>query len=439
VLNKIEFIRFYFIGMINLRGLSMFLQTLFILCSETIMFNLGFTTKNDCFINVTTKLSKINMFYIKIFQWFSHAQSIDAEVKEYFSQFADNVGFEHSEIDYEALLKLYIMSQERNEILKIDSLKPISSGTIALVFKGYLNDKPIVVKLLRKNIKQNIDDAISLFNYLIGVVNCLPLGIPINFNDAIECQKSKIIEQSDFLNEVKNIEMYQSHFKKSKIVRIPTVYKDYTERINNLIVMEYLDGRKLIDVPSEERSEYLSILAKVNVNGYFKYGIFHGDTHPGNVIFMKEQGENKDPIYKIGLIDYGTIGTLTTEEQSFIYKFLLQYVECNLDGYLGILIDFIKGTNHQLKKENFINEIRELKNSGVMLKNNELTHYDFFIIINLARKYKIKVQPGIHTLFLAVISGLNLIDNLVDKEKNQTLKVMFKKAFNELLPKKLCL
>jgi predicted unusual protein kinase regulating ubiquinone biosynthesis (AarF/ABC1/UbiB family) len=425
--------------MINLRGLTMFLQTLFILCSETMMLKLGFITNNEYFINVTTKLSKINMFYIKIFQWFSHAQSIDSSVKEYFCRFADNVGFSREEIDYEALFKLYIISQERNEIFQIDSLNPISSGTIALVFKGRLNNRPVVIKIMRKNIKQNIDDAISLFNYLIGIVSWLPLGIPINFNDVIDCQKIKIIEQSDFLNEVKNIETYQSHFKKSKIVRIPKVYKDYTERINNLIVMEYLEGRKLIDLPKEEKPEYLSVLAKININGYFKYGLFHGDTHPGNVIFMKDPDDSNNEVYKIGLIDYGTIGTLTIDEQSFIYKFLIQYVDYNVDGYLSVLIDFIKGTNHQLKKEDFINELHKLKNNGIMLKNNELSHYDFFIIINLARKYKITVQKGIHTLFLAVISGLNLIDNLADKENNKTLKVMFKKAFDELLPKKLCL
>ena len=425
--------------MINLRGLTMFLQTLFVFGSETLMYKMGFTTNNDYFINVTTKLSKINMFYIKIFQWFSHEQSIDPSVKEYFSKFADNVGFESSEVDYESLLKLYILSQERNETLRIDSLKPISSGTIALVFKGYLNDKPIVVKILRKNIREKIDDAISLFNYLVGLLYWLPISIPINCNDVIDCQKTKIIEQSDFLNEVKNIEIYKSYYDKSKIVKIPDVYRYYTERINNLIVMEYLEGRKLSEIPEEEKAEYLLNLCKVNTNGYFKYGLFHGDIHPGNIIFMKQDESTEQSIYKIGLIDYGTIGTLTTDEQSFIYKFLLQYIECNLDGYLGILFDFIKGENSQLKKEHFLTEIKELKNSGAMLRNNELKHYDFFIIINIARKYNITVQKGMHTLFLAVISSLNLTDSLSNKEKNQTLKTMFKEAYSDLLPKKLCL
>jgi len=425
--------------MINLRGFIMFLQTVFVLFQETLFYKIGVKGKNNYFIDVTTKLAKINMFYIKIFQWFSHEESIDSEVKEYFSRFADNVEFDKNEIDYEALLKLYMISRENNDNLQLDSLNPISSGTIALVFKGTLNNKPIVVKILRKNIERKIDDAISLFNYLIGLLCWLPLGMPINGNDVIDCQKTKIIEQSDFLNEVKNIETYKTHYEKNKIVKIPDVYRYYTERINNLIVMEYLEGRKLDDISSEEKGYYLLNLCKVNTNGYFKYGLFHGDIHPGNVVFMKEEGQEGQEIYKIGLIDYGTIGTLTTDEQSFIYKFLIKYIECDLDGYLGLLFDFIKGSNNQLKKENFLEEIRDLKNSGKMLRNNELKHYDFFIIINIARKYNIAVQKGMHTLFLAIISSLNLTDNLSDKERNQTLKSMFKQAYSELLPKKLCL
>ena len=88
--------------------------------------------------------------------------------------------------------------------------------------------------------------------------------------------------------------------------RVPAVHHDLCT--SKLLVMEWLDGTKLGDVPGRDALASLGFdptsfsrsLLRLQVSMSYEHGLVHGDTHPGNIILL--------PTGYIGLIDFGLHG-----------------------------------------------------------------------------------------------------------------------------------
>ncbi len=120
--------------------------------------------------------------------------------------------------------------------------------------------------------------------------------------------------------------MYYRSWKDYDYVKIPKPYDDYTEQINpDVIVMEYIDGMKITDIDPEDNDEFGKVLAAFNAKAAFCTSFYHGDLHPGNILFIKNQpavssSESSNPIYKIGILDFGIIGHLSRTDQELLLR-----------------------------------------------------------------------------------------------------------------------
>jgi predicted unusual protein kinase regulating ubiquinone biosynthesis (AarF/ABC1/UbiB family) len=86
--------------------------------------------------------------------------------------------------------------------------------------------------------------------------------------------------------------------------------------------MDKLEGNRIENILHEDKHEYSKILSRFNLKCVFYDAIYHADLHSGNVIFMKENSTTEPKsILKIGIIDYGIIGTMTREEQNIFFNF----------------------------------------------------------------------------------------------------------------------
>ena len=88
--------------------------------------------------------------------------------------------------------------------------------------------------------------------------------------------------------------------KKNYFIKIPKVYKNISTQ--RLLVMEYLDGKKLIEYKNSSqkiRNELAKNLFMAWYLPFYKYGIIHGDPHLGNYSVNKDNN--------INLFDYGCI------------------------------------------------------------------------------------------------------------------------------------
>ena len=297
-------------------------KSIYIIIKTYLLYNLGLVEYTDSVKNICNDLTKINILYTKIIQWASDLRSktdnktSENDISNFIRDFTNKVSYTNEDIDYESLNQLCDIAQNNGDNLKLDTFTPINSGTIALVFKGSLNNKPIVVKLLRNNIKNKLTESINLFLFIFKVLQYFPYLWNIDILSIFKLNMETLLNQVDFITEMNNIDMYYNETNTIEDLVIPKVYKYFTETNNKLIVMDFLEGKTVYELSEEEKIIYSKQLMNVWLQGCLQINISHGDMHPGNVLFMDN---------KIGYIDFGIVLNLDIEQQNCILNFLKNY------------------------------------------------------------------------------------------------------------------
>jgi len=132
-------------------------------------------------------------------------------------------------------------------------------------------------------------------------------------------------DQVCFRKELANITTYYNRWKDYETVKIPKPYPDYTETIHpDIIVMEYIDGMKITEIDPADNDTFAKVLAGFNGKAAFCSSIYHGDLHPGNILFIKAAPDapSSEPTHRIGILDFGIIGYLTRSDQEILFKAL---------------------------------------------------------------------------------------------------------------------
>ena len=127
-----------------------------------------YTNDNTLFIkNLVHKLAKKNMLYVKIFQAIIlNNQLIDDELNNELLQYTDNAPWKHSDIDWDTIFKL----EDEHNICFYNGHDPINAGMISLIFKVYKKDEQnnyMIIKMKRKNIDSDLDEAINNLLFLL--------------------------------------------------------------------------------------------------------------------------------------------------------------------------------------------------------------------------------------------------------------------------------
>ena len=72
-------------------------------------------------------------------------------------------------------------------------------------------------------------------------------------------------------------------------VIIPHVYQEVTEKYDNVIMMDFINGTKIDNVSKDDYYEFAYKLNKFVFITLLIHGVTHGDLHSGNIIFIKVQ------------------------------------------------------------------------------------------------------------------------------------------------------
>jgi predicted unusual protein kinase regulating ubiquinone biosynthesis (AarF/ABC1/UbiB family) len=281
------------------------------------------TDYNNMVKKIASSMSQKNIFFTKIFQAFANNNNlVDKELFHYFITYTDNVNYNANEIDYNGLYDLINIARKNGDDLSIENDTPIKSGNIALVYNGKLNGKNVVIKYRRKYIIEKFKKSIDELELLVNISKKIPHIRDLNISDLFEENREIMTNQLNFLNEVKNINIFYEKFKDVESICIPTVYSYFTDENPCAIIMDKLEGNRIENILHEDKHEYSKILSRFNLKCVFYDAIYHADLHSGNVIFMKENSTTEPKsILKIGIIDYGIIGTMTREEQNIFFNF----------------------------------------------------------------------------------------------------------------------
>ena len=275
---------------------------------------------------LSIRLSNVNILYVKIFQAFALNNSlIDEKINNKLLRFTDNVPWSHNDID---LLELIEICDNFEIILQADNITPINSGMISLVFKATrkYSLQPVIIKMKRKNIEQKLNDGIDNLLFFMYLLSFIPIINKYKIAEVINKNIEIIRNQTNFLEEVDNMNRMRNNCKNLKYVKIPITNRSITEEYPNCIIMEYIDGIKINQIQKKDYEEFAKQVMKFGFVTTIIHGLTHGDLHAGNILFIKDNYDKKYP-YKIGVIDFGIIYEIDTEYKCMLFDVLTQMFE----------------------------------------------------------------------------------------------------------------
>jgi ubiquinone biosynthesis protein len=286
-------------------------------------------------------LQTLGPVFVKFGQMLSTRRDLlSADIVNELAKLQDDVEpFDSSEA--EALIKKALGLSQLDELFSEFQHTPLASASVAQVHAAKLkvDDKDVVVKVLRPNVKQTIEADVDLLISIAKIIqNWLPDGKRLRPIEVVKEYKRTILDELDLLREAANGIQIKRNFEGSESLYVPHIYSDHC-RVN-VIVMERIYGIPVSDIDAlRAQNTNLQLLAERGVEVFFtqvfRDSFFHADMHPGNIFVSYKTPEN--PQY-IG-IDYGIVGTLNKQDKRYLAENFIAFFNRNYRKVAELHVD----------------------------------------------------------------------------------------------------
>ncbi len=185
------------------------------------------------------------------------------------------------------------------EVFAEFTAEPFAAASLGQVHRAVTRKgETVAVKIQYPAIKQTIENDFKLIRSAT-LPGQLTGHIPKAILDELE---HSVLEETDYLKEGRNIELFGEQLRELEFVHVPKVYWRYTT--DRVLTMSFLEGAPLHQFlagrPSTEVRDVLGErLLKMFLFQIHKMRRFHADPHPGNYLFT-DNGE-------INLVDFGCV------------------------------------------------------------------------------------------------------------------------------------
>jgi ubiquinone biosynthesis protein len=291
------------------------------------------------------------------------------------------------------------------DVLDAFDEKPLASASIAQVHTAALKDgRQVVVKVLRPGIERVIRRDVGLLYIIAGLADRYwKDGRRLRPVEVVRDYEKTILDELDMQREAANAAQLRRNWEGSDILFVPEIYWEYTR--GNVLVMERIHGIPVGNIAALKAAgismEQLGTQGvEIFFTQVFRDNFFHADMHPGN-IFVEPGG-------RYIAVDFGIVGSLTTEDQRYLAENLLAFF--NRDYYrvaeLHVESGWVpKGT----RIEEFESAIRSVCEPIFNKPLSEISFGHFLLnLFQTARRFDMEVQPQLVLLqkTLLYIEGL---------------------------------
>jgi ubiquinone biosynthesis protein len=283
--------------------------------------------------------------------------------------------------------------------------RPMASASIAQVHSARLKDgREVVVKVLRPDIERIIRRDVGLL-YLIARLaqTYWKEGRRLRPIEVVRDYERTILDELDLQREAANAAQLRRNWEGSDMLYIPEVHWDYTSK--QVLVMERIYGTPVGDVAAlKAQGISMRQLGEQGVEIFFtqvfRDNFFHADMHPGN-IFVEPDG-------RYIAVDFGIVGSLTTEDQRYLAENLLAFFnrDYNRVAELHVESGWVPKTT---RVEEFEAAIRTVCEPIFNKPLAEISFGHFLLqLFQTARRFNMEVQPQLVLLqkTLLYIEGL---------------------------------
>ncbi len=223
----------------------------------------------------------------------------------------------------------------RDEIFATFDTEPIGSASIGQVYRATLHTgETVVVKIQRPGIRRVIELDLEILRR--GVARILSSDTEESFYDIagfLDEFAFTLNNELDYTYEGENAERFRSIHHDDPDVFIPEIYWEHST--SRVLVMDEVRGTEFAGAPTDEsltledRDHLASVALRIAFTQIFREGFFHADPHPGNLIIMEDR--------RIGLIDFGIVGTLTEHQRDHFLDFAYTMSRGDSEGMIDAL------------------------------------------------------------------------------------------------------
>jgi predicted unusual protein kinase regulating ubiquinone biosynthesis (AarF/ABC1/UbiB family) len=167
------------------------------------------------------------------------------------------------------------------------------------------NGVDVVVKVQYPGVEETVKQDLQNVKALLQVFTLIGRDVmrqKIDPSDVYRELEERLHEELDYVNEAKNIALFQKMFRDDDEIIIPDVYPDLSSR--RVLTMGLVEGYPLLDIlgPGVEQSlkDWVAIKYFRTVwRQVFEFGVLHTDPNPGNYLVTFHP--------KLGILDFGSI------------------------------------------------------------------------------------------------------------------------------------
>ncbi len=181
-----------------------------------------------------------------------------------------------------------------------------AAASLGQVHKAHLKSgEEVVVKVQYPGVEETVQQDLKNVKALLHTFTLLGRDVMrqrIDQTEVYQELEERLHEELDYVNEAKNIALFQGMFRDDDEVMIPKVYPEVSSR--RVLTMSLLEGYRFAEIlgPGVEQSlkDWVAIkYFRVLWRQVFEFGVLHTDPHPGNYLVTYHP--------KLAILDFGSI------------------------------------------------------------------------------------------------------------------------------------
>ncbi|HSF32050.1 MAG TPA: AarF/UbiB family protein [Candidatus Tectomicrobia bacterium] len=268
--------------------------------------------------------------------------------------------------------------------------EPLASASIAQAHLARTKSgQEVIVKVQRPQIRQIILQDLAVMAHLARLLaRRIPeLGRydPVGLVDEF---RKTILQELDFRREGRNADRLRERLHEMPGIAIPQVFWEYSTA--RVLTIEYLVGQGLREAVSRSAADRHRIAANLYqafLKQIFEDGFFHGDPHPGNLLFLADGS--------VGLLDYGIVGRVSRDRLAGLGNILLAIMEQDVEAVLDECVT-LGLMPAGLDRQTIQNELEDLlaENLDLPLRDISLGHI-LETLFEIGRKHRLRVHSNL--------------------------------------------
>lgn len=216
----------------------------------------------------------------------------------------------------------------------VTDLQPVAGGSLAFVYTATVRDEEVALKVRRPGLKAQIRRDLQVIRTLVPLVGFVAEERhQYSLRNIADDFERIIFDELDFEREAEMMRRIGSNLAEDDRVYVPSADLELsTERV---LVMEYVEGRKITDPEAFERTdvdrvELAERIADVYLRMGLDHGVFHADPHPGNLALLDDG--------TLVIYDFGMSEQLSAETQQQIIGLYRSLARRDVDGLIDAFI-----------------------------------------------------------------------------------------------------